>query len=357
MKKNIKIISISLLALVLLGIFVVPKLFSKKPTTDQPGGNRNSGGQTVPASGYVIKFTSLENEVRTIGNIRANEEVELRSEVSRKIVSINFKEGTAVGRGQTLFRLDNADLQAQLRKLELDEQIAIKKFERERQLNEKGLTSAEQFELSESDIEKIRADIDVIRVQISKTSIRAPFSGIIGLRNVSIGSYVTPSTLLTSIQDVNRVKVDFSIPEKYTSTFKVGQKIKFKVEGLNEDFEGEVYAFEPKLEGDTRSLLVRATSSNPGRKLMPGTFANVVLLLPKVDDAVMIPTQALIPKLGGHDIFIVKDGVAKLVGVKVGTRTETEVQIFSELAPGDTVITTNILRLKPGAKVKIEGVQ
>jgi membrane fusion protein (multidrug efflux system) len=353
-RKHIKLISISLIAVVVLGIIIVPKIFSGKEKQQEGGGNRQQQNQSVLADGFIVKHTALENEVKTIGTIRANEEVELRSEVSRKITSINFKEGTYVGRGQTLFRLDASDLYAQLRKLELDEQITIRQLERDRQLVEKGLITTEEHELAENNLEKIRAEMDLLGIQISKTSIRAPFAGIIGLRNVSIGSYVTPTVTLSTIQDVGRVKIDFTIPEKYITVFKVGQKITYKVEGMNDDFEGEVYAFEPKLEGDTRSLLVRAVSSNPGRRLMPGTFANVVLLLPKIEDAVMVPAQAIIPSLGGHDIYVLRNGAAKLVKVEVGTRTEKEVQIFSDLTPGDTIITTNILRLKDGAKVKIE---
>lgn len=354
MRKHIKLISISLIAVVVIGIIIVPKIFSGKEKQQEGGGNRNQQNQQIVADAYIVKHTALENEIKTIGTIRANEEVELRSEVSRKIVSINFKEGSYVGKGQTLFRLDAADLHAQMRKLQLDEEITMKTLERDRQLVEKGLITTEEHEFSQNDLEKIRAEMDVLSIQISKSSIRAPFAGIIGLRNVSIGSYVTPTVTLSTIQDVNRVKVDFTIPEKYITVFKVGQKIKFKVEGISEDFEGEVYAFEPKLEGETRSLLVRAVSSNPSRQLMPGTFANVVLLLPRIDDAVMIPAQAIIPKLGGHDVYVLKNGEAKLVGVEVGVRTDKEVQIFSELAPGDTIITTNILRLRPGAKVKIQ---
>jgi membrane fusion protein (multidrug efflux system) len=160
--------------------------------------------------------------------------------------------------------------------------------------------------------------------------------------------------ILTTIQDVSRVKVDFSIPEKYIYLFKKGQKVRFTVDGLDGEFEGEVYAYEPKVENNTRSLVLRAVCSNPGKNLMPGTFANVTFKLSEDDNAIMIPTEALIPKLKGQSVFVVKEGRAKLVDVEIGERTETHIQVTSNnLSAGDTIVTTNILRLKDDSQIKV----
>jgi len=356
LKKPVKYISLGLLVVVVIAaIIIIPKLTSTKDKQEDKGGNQRS--QTVLADGFVIKEAVLENNIRTVGTIIANEEVEIRSEISKKISGIHFKEGTYVGRGRTLFSLDNADLYARLRKLELQEDLLIKKMERNDQLREKGLLPMEDYEIAENELEQVRADMDILLIDISKTSIRAPISGIVGLREVSRGSYVSPTIPLTTIQDVSRVKIDFSIPERYISAFKVGQKIRFKVDGIDEEYEGEVYAYEPKVEGNTRSLLIRAIAPNENRKLLPGTFANVILNLENIDDAILIPTQAVIPKLKGHDVYVVRDGKAAQVEVQIGMRTEDKVQILSGLAPGDTVLTTNILRLKPNAEVKVERVE
>jgi len=352
LKKPVTIISIILILLVITAIFIVPKIFSKK---EQSGPNQKQNpNQLISADGFIITEQLLENEISTIGTIRANEEVEIRSEVSRKILSINFKEGGYVSRGQTLFSLDASDLTARLRKLEIEEKLAISKFEREKTLLEKGLTSQEEYDINENSLEKIRADITITRIDISKTRIRAPFSGIAGLRNVSKGSYVTPQTVLVTLQDVSRVKVDFSIPEKYSPFFKKGQKLTFDIEGIEGTFKAEVYAYEPKVENNTRTLLLRAVCTNPGKKLMPGSFANVKLKLFETDKAILIPTQALIPKLKGQSVLVMRNGRTKLTDVEIGTRTEEYVQLTSgEILLGDTIITTNILRIKDNQPVKV----
>ncbi len=357
MSKTIKISAISILVLIVLGIIFVPKFFSgdKKEGDKKPGSNQQN--QTITVEGFILKSEVLDNDIRSIGNIRANEEAEIRSEISRKIRGIYFKEGTYVAKGQTLFKLDSDDLTAKLRRQQVDEKLAISKLEREKQLIDKGLTSQEEYDVMESTLEQIRAELAITRIDISKTYVRAPFSGIIGLRNVSSGAYVTPQTVLTTMQDVSKVKIDFSIPERYIYLFQKGQKIKFKVEGLDGEFEAEVYAYEPKVENNTRSLVLRAITNNSGRKLMPGTFANVTFLISENKDAIMIPTEALIPKLKGQSVYVVRDGKAILTDVDIGVRTESLIEIKSDLIKsGDTIVTTNILRLRDKAPVKVEKV-
>ncbi|MEO8514131.1 MAG: efflux RND transporter periplasmic adaptor subunit [Ignavibacteria bacterium] len=356
MKKIILYVALPLLVLVILGLIFVPKFMAgnDKPDANKKQGN-NQQSQQISVEGFVIKSETLDNDIKAIGNIKANEEAEIRSEISRKIRGIYFKEGTYIGKGSTLFKLDSDDLTAKLRRQEVDERLAITKLDREKQLIAKGLTSQEDYDVMETTLEQIRAEITITRIDISKTYVRAPFSGIIGLRNVSSGAYVTPQTVLTTMQDVSKVKVDFSIPEKYIYLFKKGQKIKFKVDGIDGDFEAEVYAYEPKVENNTRSLVLRAITTNLGKKLMPGTFANVTFLVSESKDALMIPTEALVPKLKGQSVYIVKDGKAKLTDVDIGERTESMIQIISEnIKPGDTIITTNILRIKDSSPVKVE---
>ena len=354
--KKILLISIPIVILVILGFILVPKFTANTDKPDQKKGP-NQQNQAVSVDGFVLKGEILDNDIKAIGNILANEEAEIRSEVSRKIRGIYFKEGTYVGKGSTVFKLDSDDLTAKLRRQQIDERLAVTKLEREKQLIEKGLTSQEEYDIMETTLEQIRAEISITRLDISKTYVRAPFSGIIGLRNVSNGAYVTPQTILTKMQDISRVKIDFSIPERYIYLFQKGQKIKFKVDGLDGEFEAEVYAYEPKVENNSRTLVLRAITNNPGKKLMPGTFANVTFLISENKDAIMIPTEALIPKLKGQSVYLIKDGKAKLTDVEIGTRTEALVEIRSDLIkPGDTIITTNILRLKDNSPVKVEKV-
>lgn len=357
MKKTILYVAIPLSLLIILGLIFVPKFIAN---TDKPDANKKPGNQQsqqISVDGFVLKAEVLDNDIKAIGNIRANEEAEIRSEVSRKIKGIYFKEGTYVGKGKTLFKLDSDDLTAKLRRQQVDERLAVTKLEREKQLLDKGLTSQAEYDVLETTLEQIRAEIAITRIDISKTYVRAPFSGLIGLRNVSSGAYVTPQTVLTTMQDVGKVKIDFSIPEKYIYLFQKGQKISFKVEGIEGEFEAEVYASEPKVENNTRSLVLRAVTNNPGKKLMPGTFANVTFLISENKDALMIPTEALIPKLKGQSVYVVKDGKAKLIDVEIGARTESLIEIKSDqVRPGDTIVTTNILRLKENSPVKVEKV-
>jgi membrane fusion protein (multidrug efflux system) len=354
LKKYIKYISIAAIILIIAGFIIIPKLLSTKDKSSSNVTQSSSQqNQLITADAYIVKEQPLDNEIKTVGTIRANEEVELKSEVSRKVIGIYFKEGTYVSRGKVLFRLDSSDLIAQLRKQQVDEQLAINQRDREKMLIDKGLTPEETYETIEANLQRIRADMEITRVNIAKTNITAPFSGIIGLRNVSVGTYVSPSVVLATIQDVSKIKIDFSIPEKYSPLFKVGQELDFTVEGVPGNFKASVYAYEPNIENNTRTLVLRAICINPGKKLLPGNFANVSLKLSTQNNAILIPTEALVPKLKGQSVIVYKNGIVKIVDVEIGERTEDKIQITSGINQGDTILTNNILRLKPEMKVKI----
>lgn len=340
-----------LIVIVLAALLIVPKLLSDK------GKNQNTSNQNpqgpIPVDAYVIKPVELENEVSTSGTILANETVEIKSELTRKITGIYFKEGSFVPKGKVLFRLDDSDLLAQLNKLELDEDLYIKQESREKQLLDKGLLTPDEYEIRLTTLDKLRADIDIINIQIEKTYIRAPFSGVTGFRNVSLGSLVNNTNVLTSLQDIGRVKIDFSIPEKYLRMFSPGQSITFDVEGYEDEFSGTVVSYDPNIDESTRSIILRAAANNRGNKLLPGSFVKVKLSLDKTNDAVMVPTESIVPKLKGQSVYVYNGGTVKSRDVEMGLRTEKEVQIIAGINSGDTIITTNILRLKPESKVKI----
>lgn len=352
MKKPARIISIILIVLVLGALLIVPKLLSEK-NKNQSSANQNSANQLIPVDAYVVQTIDLENEVATVGTILANEEVEIKSEVQRRITGIYFKEGSFVPKGKTLFKLEDSDLLANLNKLKLDEELNLKQQEREKQLLEKGLISQDEYDVRQTTIDKIRADMEIVNINLAKTYIQAPFSGVTGFRNVSIGSLVNSTNVLTSLQDIGRVKVDFSIPEKYISVFSPGQDITFKVEGYYDEFTGKVISYDPKINENTRSITLRSSVNNKGNKLLPGSFVKVKLELDNISNAILIPSEAVVPQLKGQSIFIYRNGIAESNDVETGLRTEKNVQIISGLSTGDTVITTNILRLKPAAKVKI----
>ncbi|MFZ1321761.1 MAG: efflux RND transporter periplasmic adaptor subunit [Ignavibacteria bacterium] len=354
MSKKVKYISVILIIILIAAAVILPKLLSgdKKDSGNKSG--PDSKNMPTPANGFIVNAVELDNSIKVIGSIVANEEVELRSELSKKVTGIYFKEGSYVSRGKLLFKLDDSDLDAQMNKLEIQNEIVEKNLNRIQQLYDKNLSTSEELDNLQNESDRINAEMEILAIQIDKTNIRAPFSGIIGFKNVSTGSYVTPAVVLANIQETGKVKLDFSVPEKYVTAFDKGQTITFNVEGESEEFTGTISAFEPKLDGTTRSLTVRAICQNPGRKLLPGTFANVNLNLNSIKDAIMIPTQALIPKLKGHDVFVLKNGSALLIDVVTGVRTENQIQILSGINAGDTILTTNILRLKTGMPVVID---
>ena len=354
MKKSTKLIIVTLILVIIISIFIFPKFFkSKENVPDKAPVNQ---GGNIPADGYILVESDLANDIKTIGTIRANEEVEIRTEVSRKVRGIYFKEGSYVGKGTTLVKLDDADLQSKLKRSSIDEELAQLNVERTKTLLDKGLASQAQYDIDLNTLAKVQADMEGIRIDISKTVIRAPFSGFTGLRNISVGTYLTSSTVVTTMQDISKIKVDFSIPEKYLGAFKKGDVITYTIDGTNEEFHGEFYAFEPKVENNTRSLILRAISTNNGKKLLPGTFTSVTLKLSNLPGALMIPSQSLIPDITGQSVLVMRNGIAKLVPVDIGIRTEDKVQIMGQVTAGDTIVATNILKIKPDSKVKITNV-
>ncbi|MBS1552480.1 MAG: efflux RND transporter periplasmic adaptor subunit [Bacteroidetes bacterium] len=352
MNKTVRNISVILLIIVVGVLLIVPKLLSDKKESGP--GNQNQQNQTLPADAIIVRSGEHENEISTVGTVVANEQVDIKSELSRKITGIYFNEGTFVPAGKLLFKLDDADIVARLNKLRIDEDLNLKQEEREKQLLDKGLFTPDEFEIRQTNIEKIRADIEILEIELSKTYIKSPISGITGFRNVSKGSLVNSAVVLTTVQDIGKVKIDFSIPEKYVSMFSKGMDINFNMDGYSEDFSAKVVSYDPNLNESTRSIILRAVTQNKGSKLLPGSFVKVKLQLEKDVNIMMIPTEALIPKLKGQSVFVFNDGTAVLKDVETGFRSEKEIQITSGISIGDTVLTTNILKLKNNSKVKID---
>ncbi len=351
MNKNIKKILIAITIVVILAIAFLPKILSStKGGAIMPIGRPD---MVIPVKAHIVSLETLSNSVFTTGTILANEEIELRSEVSGKIIKILFKEGSFVNKGDLLIKINDADLQAQLRRAESKVKLSEEKESRQRQLRDGNLISQEEYDNTVGELHVNQADYDLIKAQIDKTEIRAPFSGVVGLRSVSEGSYVTTSTVMARLQNFNSIKVDFSIPERYSADVKTGDNLEFKISGSNQIFEAKVYAIEPKINPGTRTLQIRAICSSSYKELIPGAFANVELNLKQIADAILIPTVSIVPELKGQKVFLYKNGVVIAQNVETGIREETRVQIISGLQSGDTVITSGILQIKPKSKVKI----
>jgi membrane fusion protein, multidrug efflux system len=318
----------------------------------RPTGERRPGGMTV--SGVVVSPQPLDDVVNSSGTVLASESVDLAAEASGTVQSILFKEGAHVRKNDLLVELKHDDLQAQLKKTELQIQLASELADRQKQLLESNSTSKEQYDIAISSLATLKADRDNLTAAISKREIRAPFDGIIGLRYVSEGSYVTPpTTRIASIQKINPLKIDFAIPEKYAGRVRVGDLVKFQSDEANLEFGGKVYAIEPEIEPTTRTVQLRAMCENKGETIFPGGYVHVELRLKQVGGALMVPTQAIVPVLKGQTVLVKKNGVVASVNVKTGIRTPSVIQVTDGLSAGDTVITTGILQLRPGMPVNV----
>jgi membrane fusion protein (multidrug efflux system) len=311
----------------------------------------------LPVSAVVVKPEILTNKVLATGTVLAKEEVDLRSETSGKIEKIFFSEGTSVRKGDLLVKINDSELQAQRIKAESQRQLAQEKERRRKQLYEKQGISPEDYESALTELNGVTAQIQLVDAQIAKTELKAPIDGVIGLRYVSEGSYVDPTIRIANLQNLESVKLDFAVPEKYVSTVRKGQSVFFRVSGIDERFEGTILAVEPKIDPATRNVLLRAISANPHGRITPGAFAEVELVLERVQGALMVPTQALVPDIQGQKVYICRGGVAQEVRVQIGLRTESKVQVTQGLAPGDTLLTTGLLQVVGGSPLKLVEVQ
>ena len=340
-----------LVALAILAVLAAPKLLelrrSSAPATASPT------KRTLRVETHRVEAGQLTERLATTGTVRANEEVELVSEISGKISSIHFEEGSRVTRGQLLLKIDDSELLAEQRRAIHRVELAERAEARQKQLLDDGVISSETYDVALGELNVLRAELQLIEAQLVKTEIRAPFSGVIGLRWVSPGSFLSSQTRIASLNDLDPVKLDFTVPERYSALMKVGDSISFAVEGFDRTFPGAIYAVEPSIDAATRSLRVRARCPNSDGALVPGAFANVDLVLRSVPDALTVPSIAVIPELGGKKVFVYEDGKAQPRQVETGVRSESAVQITNGLEPGDLVIVSGLLQMRPGLEVEI----
>lgn len=308
---------------------------------------------TAAVEGFITRQSTISNNIEVPGNLMPYEFTELHPEVSGRLVQLNIKEGSNVAKGTLLAKVFDGDLQAQLKKLQVQLSISEKTVQRQGELLKISGISQQEYDLSGLDVNNIRADIDVIQTEIRKTEIRAPFSGRLGLRNISLGAYITPLTIVTTIQQVEQLKLEFTIPEKYTSDVSTGQVVTFGIEGNNKKHTAKVIATEATVTENNRSLRMRAVVTSKDRNLIPGAFAKVTLNFGKDNEALMIPSQAIIPGARNKQVVLYKNGIAKFTVVGTGLRDSSKVQITSGISAGDTIVTTGILSIKPDAKIKI----
>lgn len=318
------------------------------------GGRGGPAGAPVPVNGIVVEPKNFSNSLSVTGSLEANEQIEIRSEVSGVIKGLYFKEGSNVRRGQALLKINDIELQAQLSQALTREKLASETERRANLLLKKEAISKEEYDIALADKSTLQAATRLIRAQISRTVVVAPFSGRIGLRTVSVGSYITPAAVVASLISVDPIKVLFSVPEKYSQQMRTGSTIQFSVAGSGQRYSATVYAIEPGINSTSRTLQIAARASNPGGYLLPGSFTKVDLPLATISNAILIPSESIIPVEQGKKVFVSRNGKAVEVLIETSTRTEKEVLVTSGLQKGDTVLTTGIMALKPDSPVKVK---
>jgi len=349
MKKTIITIVVIVAVIALLAL---PKYFKSKQEA-KPATGSSPAAQTLNVEATVIKPVTFDKKLIVTGSILANESVELKSETSGKILKIYFVEGQAVKKGDLLVKIDDDELLAQLDKQKANKKLNEDNEFRQRKLLEKEAISQEEYDNALNRLKTTEADIRLLQAQLAKTTMRAPFNGYIGFRFVSEGAFISPSLVITTLYNLDPAKIEFSIPAKHAARVSVGNKIFFTIENDTTTYSGLVYAVESQIEASTRTLKIRASTPNPNKKMLPGQFVSIQLVLDHLVNAIMVPTEAVVPQQDGNKVFILKGGKVTEVSVSAGERTERTLEILGGLQVGDTVLTTGILQLKSGMKVSV----
>ena len=335
--------------LILSALFLLGVACQTKKT--EPGRARELGPMMV--NGFVVEAHTISDNVEVPGSLLPFEETQIRAEVSGRVVQLNIPEGAVVPKGTILVKLFDQDLRAQLRKLEVQLQIAKKNEERQGELLKISGISQSDYDLSTLNVENLKADIETTKIAIAKMQIRAPYEGRVGLRNVSLGAYLSANDIITVLRQDRQLKLEFSVPEKYAKNISKGYVVQFKVDGGNGYHRATVIATESSVEQTTRTLKVRALVDEIHAELVPGIFAKVNLQLGKNDNAMLVPTQSIIPQARDKQVVICKNGRAHFSVVETGVRDSTYVQILKGVQIGDTIVTSGLMGLRPEARLVI----
>ncbi|HEX2380086.1 MAG TPA: efflux RND transporter periplasmic adaptor subunit [Methyloceanibacter sp.] len=310
----------------------------------------------VPVEAAKVMAAPLSEQVTAVGTIFSNEAVTVSSEIPGRLEEIHFQEGQPIEKGSPLFTLEDSVYRAQLADAEAKLKLAEQTHKRRTTLLSSQYATAQSADESASAVAVSTAAVELARVQLEKAHIVAPFSGIVGLRRVSVGEYITAGQPLVNLEAIDPVKADFRVPEKFLPAIRVGQTIRIKVDAFPDDsFEGKVYAIDPRLDVAGRSLLVRAVVPNGDQRLRPGLFARVTVLLQLKEDALSVPEQAIVPQGDSQFVFKIVDGKAHLTKVVTGTRRDGRVEIVEGLTAGDQVVTAGQLKIRDGSAVSIVG--
>ncbi|PWJ59597.1 membrane fusion protein (multidrug efflux system) [Dyadobacter jejuensis] len=348
--RTVVLIGVVVILLVLGKLFI----FSKPVSNTPPKGKAAVGGGSLAVEVLVMARETVENEIFASGTVLPNEEVDLKAELSGRLVQLKIDEGAYVKKGQLIAKINDRDIRAQLQKVGHNQALAQKIEQRQKKLLHVEAINLQDYDQTATDINVLEAEKEVLQAELEKTEIRAPFSGRIGLKNISEGAYVAPGTSIATVVQRNPIKVEFAVPEKYAQEIKVGSLVKLSLEGDQAIYTAKIIALDPKIDESLRTLKVRALASNAQERIVPGMFVKVQVALAANQDALMVPTEAIVPVLKGKKVFVVKNGKAQEVLIKTGLRTDSKVEVLEGLQPGDSLITTGIIALKANTTVKVK---
>lgn len=355
MKHKLRIILLCVIPIAAVGAIVAYNMFFG--AADIPSGvpekkSAKGGDRTIPVIVHIADYMNLDEGVRAVGTLLPNEEVDITSEAMGKVERITFEEGMPVRRGALLVKVNDDDLQSQLKRAKFQRDMLKEKLERNRILLDKDAISREAFDQIETDYNMVEADIQLLNVRIDKTEIKAPFDGVIGFRYISLGSYIQPSTQVARLVDRSKLKVEFSIPEKYHKVSQKGSTVWFTTEGDRREFSARVYAVDSKVDPKTRTVTLRAMFDNGTANLLPGMFA-AVTVGKKTGSVIQIPTEAIVPDVDRKKVWVVRGNRAVGVPVVTGVRSENMIEVTKGLSVGDSVIVTGLMQIKENSNVQI----
>ena len=344
----------AIIAVLILALAVWHQSRGRETATVRADDRSQRSAAPLRVSGVRVQPVPFRETIAASGTLRAEESVELQSEVNGKIIALNFTEGQPVSAGTILVKIDDSSLQASLRRARARRELAAFREQRLARLVRTGGVSQQDYDEARGELDVLDAEADLILAEIRKTEIRAPFAGVVGIRFVSIGAYVNPATRIATLQGLTHLKVDFSVPERYAPRVRTGDPVAFSVAGSALTFEAEVYAVEPRIDVATRSVLLRAVCRNPDGALLPGVFARIAYPVSQSESALLVPAIAVLSGLEERALFVERSGRAERILVELGARTTRDVQVISGLNAGDVVIISGVQQLRTGAAVTVE---
>lgn len=322
------------------------------PSTAALSAGPPGGMPPMPVEAQPVTVGEVVHSAETVGNLLGYEAVVLRPQIQGKVEKILFEEGQPVTSGQPMVQLDDDQYKAELDEAVANRDLSDANYRRTQELIKRKVASDTDRDKAYAELQANKARVALKKEALSKAVLVAPFEGIAGLRAVSVGDVVTPGQALVEVVDVDPIKVDFRVPEKYIGEVQSGQPISISVDAFpGEKFLGEVYAVAPLIDSNGRNLQMRATVPNADGRLRPGMFARVALTLKKFENAISVPEEAIVPMGDKQLVYRIKDGKAEMVPVKLGIRHQALVQVVQGLEPGDVVITAGQIKVRPGAPV------